>query len=294
MSIPRIGLVLGGGGARGISHIAAIEALDELGLKPVAVAGSSMGGIVGAGVAAGMPAQEIRERLIAAFGTRGTVASRLWSIRPRSLVGWIGGDIGFGKLDPVRVIEAFVGDGFPHTFEDLALPFAVVATDYYAGIEAHISRGPLMQALGASAALPGLFKPVTIDGRVMVDGSILNPVPVDALPIEVDLKIAVDVISYPEPRDGEAGPSAFAAMMGSAQLMMQQIMMPKLERHPPDLLVRPPIGAIHVMDFLKVREIIDLCSPIKEDIKRKLTRMIEHPELRVIEDGRADRTVVSA
>jgi NTE family protein len=283
MLAPGIGLILGGGGARGVAHIAVLDALQDLGLKPTAIAGSSMGSIVGAGCAAGLDAQEIRERFIAAFGTRGNVFSRLWQLRPRSFSQLFGeNSLALGKLDAERVIRVFVDDAFPESFADLKMPFVAVATDFYGGIEAHIASGPLLRAIAASCALPGIFRPVTIDGRVMVDGSILNPVPVDALPGRVDLTIAVDVVSFPEPRDGHAGPGAIESMMGSAQLMMQQIMMPKLERHPPDLLIRPPIGAFHVMDFLRTREILDACEPIREDIKRKLARLIEHPELRVI------------
>jgi NTE family protein len=287
MSTPRIGLVLGGGGARGVAHIAALDALQDLGLKPTVIAGSSMGSIIGAGYAAGLSAGEIRERLIAAFGTRGNVFSRLWRLRPRTFGELWGSDsLGLGKLDGERIIGVFVDDAIPESFSDLQIPFVAVATDYYGGVEAHISSGRLLQAVAASCALPGIFRPVVIDGRVMIDGSILNPVPVDVLPGEVDLMIAVDVVSFPEPRDGQAGPAGIEAMMGSAQLMMQQIMMPKLERHPPDLLIRPPIGAFHVMDFLKTREILDACDPIREDIKRKLARLIEHPELRVISQDR--------
>ena len=284
MSDPRIGLVLGGGGARGVAHIAVLDALQDLGLKPAVIAGSSMGSIVGAGAAAGLSAGEIRERLIAAFGTRGVVMSRLWRLRPRTFGQLFGSDgLGPGKLDAERVIGAFIDDAIPERFDHLKLPFVAVATDFYGGVEAHIATGNLLKAVAASCALPGIFRPVVIDGRVMVDGSILNPVPVDALPEKVDIMIAVDVVSFPEPRDGRAGPGAMEAMTGSAQLMMQQIMIPKLERHPPDLLIRPPIGAFHVMDFLRTREILDVCEPIREDIKRKISRLIEHPELGAIE-----------
>jgi NTE family protein len=283
MSTPRIGLVLGGGGARGVAHIAALDALQDLGLKPTIIAGSSMGSIIGAGCAAGLSSGEIRERLIAAFGTRGNVFSRLWRLRPRTFGElWNSDALGIGKLDPERVIGVFVDDAIPKNFSDLQIPLTVVTTDYYGGVEAPISSGNLLQAIAASCALPGIFRPVVIDGRVLVDGSILNPVPVDVFAEEVDLMIAVDVVSFPEPRDGKAGPDGIEAMMGSAQLMMQQIMMPKLERHPPDLLIRPPIGGFHVMDFLKTREILEACDPIREDIKRKLSRLIEHPELRVV------------
>jgi len=293
MTAPRIGLVLGGGGARGVAHVAVLDALEDLGLRPVAVAGSSMGSIIGAAYAAGLSAAEIRERLIAAFGTRGNVFSRLWRLRPRSLGAVFGQDgVGFGRLDAERVIGVFVDDAFPATFADLRTPFVAVATDFYGGTEVHLSQGKLLQAVAASCALPGIFRPVVIDGRVMVDGSILNPVPVDALPQPVDIAIAVDVVSFPEPREGQAGPTAVGSVLGSAQLMMQQLMMPKLERFPPDILIRPPIGGFHVMDFLKTREILDACDTIREDVKRRLARLIEHPELPAIDRERQSLQVV--
>lgn len=283
MADPRIGLVLGGGAARGVAHIAMLHALDDLGLKPAAIAGTSMGAIIGAGYAGGLSALDIRERLISAFGTRSTVVTRLWQLRPRSFGEMFRSEgLGLGKLDAERMISAFVDDGIAATFDELKIPFTAVATDFYAGTEAHLRSGPLLKAIAASSALPGIFRPVVIDGRVMVDGGILNPVPVDALYANVDLLIAVDVVSFPEPREGQVGPSGFEAMLGSAQLMMQQLMMPKLERHRPDLLIRPPIHGFQAVDFLKTREIIEACDPFREEIKRKLSRLIEHPELRVI------------
>ncbi len=276
MSTPRIGLVLGGGGARGLGHVAVLQALDDLGLRPVAIAGASIGAIVGAGIAAGMTGSEMREAFLDVFGSRANAVAKLWQLRPKKLTDLIARDsFGIGKVDAERVLEIFAGDRIPARFSDLLIPFAVSTTDFYGGCEIRLSSGDLPRAVAASMAMPGIFKPVMIDGRPMVDGGVMNPVPIDALPEDIDISIAVDVVSFPEPRADRVMPTGLETVFGAAQLMMQQIMAAKLERRAPDLLVRPPIGDFHVMDFLRARQILAACEPVREDVKRRLTRLIE-------------------
>ncbi|MDR3376268.1 MAG: patatin-like phospholipase family protein [Ancalomicrobiaceae bacterium] len=287
MSTPRIGLVLGAGGARGIAHVPVLEALDDLGLKPAAIAGASIGAIVGAGVAAGLSASDVRERFLAAFGTRTSALAKLWQLRPRRISDLMAADnYGLGKLDPLKVLSVFAGDAIPARFSDLAIPFTAVATDFYGGAEVRFSEGDLPTAVAASIALPGLFRPVVIDGRVMVDGGVMNPVPIDALPDDLDFIIAVDVVSFPEPRDDRALPSGLDTVVGSAQLMMQQIMAEKLRQRPPDILVRSPGGPYHALDFLKSRQILEAAAPMREEVKRRLARQIEAPQARQVLIGR--------
>jgi NTE family protein len=275
MSDPRIGLVLGGGGARGFAHVPVLEALDEMGLAPTAIAGTSIGAIYGAARAGGLTGAEIRARTLDIFGNRTAALSKLWSMRPKKLGDLLTGGFGIGQINSEKILEAFVGDALPETFEACAIPLAVVATDFYGGEEVIFSRGSLRPAVAASIALPTLFKPVVIDGRVLVDGGIMNPIPVDALPTEVDVVVAVDVVSFPEPREGRSLPSAMEAIFGSTQLLMQQIATARFERRRPDVLLRPPVNNVRVLDFLDAGKILEETAGVKEELKRKLGLVLE-------------------
>ena len=275
MSQPRIGLVLGGGGARGIAHVPVLEALDEMGLVPAAIAGTSIGAIFGAVRAGGLTGAEIRARTLESFGNRAAALAKLWTLRPKKLGDLLGGGLGLGQISPERILSAFVGDALPARFSDCAIPLAVVATDYWGGREAVLTSGDLRRAVAASIALPTLFRPVALDGRVLMDGGIMNPVPVDALPVEVDIVVAVDVVSFPEPADGEHAPGALQAVFGASQLMQQQIAAFKFESRRPDLLIRPPVNGVAMLDFLDARKILDLAEETKGEVKRRLGRLIE-------------------
>lgn len=274
---PGIGLVLGGGGARGFGHIVMLEAFDELGLRPNAIAGCSIGAILGGAYAGGLSASDVREACIAAFRDHGAALSRLWALRPRRFNEMFSGRI--GQFDAERLLEAFVGSHLPARFDDLVIPFSVVATDFYGARTVVFQDGDLRRAVAASIALPILFRPVVADGVVLVDGGVTDPVPVDALPAPVDLVVAVDVVSLPEPRDGGEIPSTVETAVGSAQLLMASLADAKFQMSPPDLLFRPPVGRFHVLDFLKAREILEACAGEKDELKRRITRLIESPTL---------------
>jgi NTE family protein len=274
-TLPRIGLVLGGGGARGIAHVAVIEALDEMGVTPAAIAGTSIGAIYGAARAGGLGGAELRARTLASFANRSAALAKLWTLRPKRLGDLFSGGLGLGQLSPERILEIFVGDAFRADFADCPIPLAVVATDFYGGREAILTQGPLRRAVAASIALPSLFSPVVIDGRVLMDGGIMNPVPVDALPVEVDVIVAVDVVSFPEPADGKVAPGAFDAVFGASQLMQQQIAAFKFEARRPDLLIRPPVNDVRMLDFLAAEKVLAAAEATKEEVKRRLGRLIE-------------------
>jgi NTE family protein len=271
---PTIGLALGGGGARGFGHIPVIEAFDELGLKVSALSGTSIGAIFAAGYAAGNDGKAMREMALGLFANRATALSKLWQLRPKSMSDlWNGKGLGLGQLEPERILDAFVPDAIPRDFADLKCPLAVVSTDFY-GWGAHVSTaGPLRPAVAASMAIPVIFKPVSLDGRVLVDGGVVNPVPVDVLP-KTDLVVAVDVIAYPESSDPKRIPSATEAIFGATQLLMQAVVKEKLIQRPPDLLVRPEVHGFAVLDFLRAKEILAATGPIKDTVKRRLERLL--------------------
>ena len=157
---PRIGLALGGGGARGIAHIHALHAFDDLGIKPHRIAGTSIGALIGAAYAAGMPAGVIEEFVVDTLGNKRLVAGRLWRTRPASFAQFMAdGGVRLGQLNAERVVGAFLPLELPSRFEDLSIPLSVTATDFYSGDVLSLESGDLVSAIAASAALPAIFRP---------------------------------------------------------------------------------------------------------------------------------------
>jgi NTE family protein len=273
-TVEKFGLALSGGGARGFAHIPVLEALDEMGVRPSVVAGTSIGAIMGAGYAAGMSGAEIRDYAIRMFTNRSDVLARVWRLRPKRVKDLITDtSAALGQFDAERVVDSFLPEGVPRAFEGLELPLKVVATDFYGWRQASLETGPLYPALAASAALPILFRPVRIAGRVLIDGGITNPLPFDLIEDDVDLVMAVDVVGGPASRDNRL-PGTMEGVFGSTQLLMQSIMAEKMKGpRPPDILIRPPVSA-RVLEFLKVKRIIEKAEPGKEDVKRLLDRAL--------------------
>src|SRR3569832_2076126 len=177
-SMPRIGMALGGGAARGLTHIPFIEAMDELGLKPSIIAGTSIGALIGAGWANGMSGKELREHAIGVLGTMRIIAGRLWSAQIRNIGGLL--QNGFNiQLDAMRVVDAFLPSHFPDQFRALKVPFYVVATDFQSWHQAVFNTGELRPAIAGSIAIPSVFKPVRYANHVLVDGGVVNPLPLD-------------------------------------------------------------------------------------------------------------------
>ena len=282
---PSVALALGGGGARGLAHIHAIEVLDELGIRPVAVAGSSIGAIMGAALAAGITGAEMRAHALAAFADRAELAARLWRLRPAALGGLARPDAirrvfqeGFrpGNVLVDRVMTAFLPP-LPASFEELSVPLTVTATDFYGHCELHLSSGDLATALAASAAIPGVFRPVRRDGRILVDGGIYNPCPFDLLAGKADMVIAIDVVGTPGGDDARE-PAPMEALIGSNQLMMRSVIEGKLAACPPDVLIRPSLGGFRALDFHRAAEILDVTSGVADELRAALaTRGVHAP-----------------
>ena len=269
---PSVALALGGGGARGLAHIHAIEALDELGIRPVAVAGSSIGAIMGAGLCAGVPGRAIREHVMRTFSNKAELAARLWRLRP-SLMGGVarsGGLPRLGQVDIARVLDAFLMP-LPRAFEALEIPLTAVAVDFYGGRELHLTGGDLPSALAASAAIPGVFRPVSRDGCVLVDGNIYNPCPFDLLHGKADIVIAVDVVGTPAGTPGTE-PSTIDCLIGVNQLMMRDKIEDKLRRTPPDILLRPDMP-VRALEFHRTAEILAQTAHVKDELKAALGRL---------------------
>ena len=266
---PTVAIALGGGGARGLAHIHVIEVLDELGIRPVLIAGASIGTIMGAAMAAGMTGREIREHTLATVGRPGQIMNRLWSLRPTGLSEMVAGGFKVSQFNLERILKAFLPDRLPETFEELSIPLKAVASDYYAQCECVCDSGPLLPAIAASAALPAIFRPVELNGRVMIDGGLWNPVPFDHLAGKADITIGVDVVG--QPPAGAAGvPNSMDSLYGATQLTMRSIVTLKLEKGAPDIFLRPEVGRFRVLDFLKAEEVLAASAGIRDELKRAL------------------------
>lgn len=272
--MPTVAIAFGGGGARGLAHIHVIEALDELGIRPVAISGASIGAIMGAGMAAGMSGEAIREHALMTVGNKTAVVSRIWGLRPQTVRDAVAKGIRIGQFNLERILKAFLPAGLPDRFEDLPIPMNVITTDYYGQSEVIIGEGALFPALAASSSIPAVFMPVRLHGRVMIDGGISNPVPYECLMDIADIVIGVDVVGAPE-GDGTHIPNRMESIFGSGQLMMQTAITLKLKLQPPHIFLRPAVGRTGVMDFLKAREVLAMSAGVKDELKRALDQEFE-------------------
>ena len=269
-----VAVALGAGGARGIAHILVIEALDELGVRPSAIAGASMGAVVGAAWAAGVCAKDMRAHLQRLLRNRAEVMARIFQARVGRLTGLFAGGLQNPiLLDGERILDFFWPQAVPDRFEDLAVPFTAVSTDYYARRARRFQTGPLAPAVAASLAIPGLFKSIESDGSVLLDGGATDPLPYRSLMGSGDFVIACDVTGGPAPQT-KAAPSAFEAMFGTAQIMQSALTAEMLKGARPDLLLRPQVDRYRVLDFFHGAEILAAAEPIKDEIKRALDQAL--------------------
>ncbi len=271
-----VSLALGGGGARGLAHIVVLEALDDLGIKPSDISGTSIGAILGAGYASGLSGLEIRDAVMALFSNRSKTVQLLWQMRGRRVLP----RMSWTDVDPLLVLETFVGDLIPQDFDTLKIPLTVVATDFYGWSEQAFTSGNLRQAVASSIAIPVLFSPVRVGGRIMVDGGFVNPLPFDHLPAD-SICIAVDVTGGPKappvetPGDEPPMPAMKEMIFGSTQLLMQSIVSEKLKTRRPTILFRPQIEEFGVLDFLKANEILEAAERDRDIIRRTISEKLD-------------------
>ena len=263
-------LALGGGGARGLAHIAVIEALDEIGVKPVAVAGTSIGALVGAAYAAGMTGKDIRRFVIGLAHDRGETTRRLIAARAGKLADiFSGGWSQATQLDAEKFCAQFLPDAVPADFSALLIPLTVMATDLHARQEAPLSSGTLRPALAASMSIPGLFRPVCIDGRILIDGGATNPLPFDQLIGRADVIVAVDVFGVPAAERSDL-PSAWESVYATVLVMGGAIVAAKLSRATPDLVIRPNVAIFRTLDFHQASAILRTADAVKTEVKARL------------------------
>jgi NTE family protein len=277
VSGPRIGIALSGGGAAAMAHIGVLEELSAAGIEIDCVAGTSAGAMVGAAFAAGR-LRAFRDTMCAL--TRGRVLRLFDPTWPRT-----------GLLEgrrSLKLVRAHLGD----RIETLPIPYAAVAADLHSSEEVILREGEVIEAIRASIAIPGLFTPLRSHGRLLVDGGLVNPVPVDvARQLGADFVIAVSVLKVPvgslpngRARRGltqqwldrlltrqERSPTSPAkgtepshtqdadlglidVLLRASTLVQARIAAARLREQPPDCLISVPVQTIGLFDFHRTAE----------------------------------------
>jgi NTE family protein len=273
---PRIGLALGSGSARGWAHIGAIRALEERGIKPDLVCGTSVGALVGAAYASG----ELDRLEKWVTGLAWTKVVRLMDLT------WRG-----GLIRGNRLFTLFGTIFEERNIEDLPIPYGAVATELYSGRELWLRHGKVLDAVRASCAMPGLFTPVVRDNVVLVDGGLVNPVPVSMCrALGADLVIAVDLswgklgpyrdrgrgvaprempgwLARIRPGREKKGakqeevaasvPSIFEVFNISLDVVEIRVARSRLSGDPADVLITPLLPDFATMDYHRAKEAID-------------------------------------
>jgi NTE family protein len=289
---PIVGLALGGGSARGWAHIGAIRALEQSGVRPDIVCGTSIGALVGAAYAAGE--LDRLEQWALGLGIKDVVG--LMDVRLSS-----------GLMKGERLMDFFRRNFADRPIEELTLPFAAVATALQTGAEIWLRRGSTLDAVRASIALPGLIAPVLHEDLVLVDGGLVNPVPVSlARAMGADVVVAVDLGSdlmgrhlrahhspqgpiaavgdwirkLQEDRDVPATavsvgqlamPSLFEVVASSINIMQVRIARSRMAGEPPDVIVAPRLAHLRLLDFHRAKEAIDEGHRAVERVAHTLT-----------------------
>lgn len=306
MTRPRIGLALGSGSARGWSHIGVIEALQEAGIKPDIVCGSSFGSIVGAAYVTGqLPA------------LKSFAEALTW----REIVGLLDVSLsGGGLINGKQIIDLLRKLGIDTAIEKCAVPFAAIATDLETGREVWLREGPINEAVRASIALPGIFSPARNGERWLVDGGLVNPVPVSACrALGADIVIAVNlngdimgrrfkaeptmpigrtpatppeflrrlisqmpaalqeqasVIAPKLLQSAPSRPGYFDVLANSINIMQDQITRSRLAGEPPHVMLVPRLGDIGLMEYHRAAEAIEEGRACVEQAMSVLRRYI--------------------
>lgn len=274
----RVGLALGSGSARGWAHIGVIRALEEAGVHPDIVCGTSIGALVGAAYAAGE--LDRLENWVRELGVG-------------DVVGFFDVSLSSGVLKGARLMEFFRRNSADRPIDELGVPFAAVATALHTGAEVWLRSGSTIDAVHASIALPGLFAPVRWEGSLLVDGGLVNPVPVSlARAMGADIVIAVDLgsdilgrrfraTSAPEASPGTvpkwmrklqenlsalapgkspdepAMPSMLDVLTTCMDIVQVRIARSRMAGEPPEVVVAPRLAHLRLLDFHRAKEAIE-------------------------------------
>ena len=228
---PRIGLALGGGAARGFAHVGVIQVLEEAGIRPALVAGTSAGSLVAAIYASGKNGAQLQQ--VAETMDESAIAD--WSLQIFSR----------GALRGEALARYVNSQVNARLIENMPLPLGIVATDLHSGADTLFQRGDTGTAVRASSAVPAVFQPVRIAGRDYVDGGLVSPVPVRAARrMGAELVIAVDISSPP---DGNLSGGTLDILLQTFSIMGKSIN--SFELKDADVVVRPVLQGISSADF---------------------------------------------
>jgi len=268
--VKTIGLALGGGGARGLAHIPMLEVFDKLGVRPHRIAGTSIGSIMGGLYASGLSGRDIRRRVEGMLLSRKDTFREM--LRKKETLAWLrfmDVQIGARGLLKGEKVRRFLGELMgATTFEELRIPLRVIATDFWKSEQVVLDTGDLPAAIRASMSLPGVFTPVEIGGRMLVDGGGVNPVPWDVLD-DCDIVVAIDVMGHLGPERTDP-PYPLRAILGMFDIMQNAIIAEKRARHPPDIYIKPDLVGIDILAFHKAETIYEQSEAAREQLKRRL------------------------
>jgi NTE family protein len=279
-----ISLALGGGGSRGYAHIGVLRCLEKEGFRINAIAGTSAGGIVASAYAAGSTPDEL-ETVFAKVDQ-----SKLFARSPEEGPGML------GLSGAAKLLEDFFGE---KTFADLRMPCAVVAVDLKGGCEVVLNQGRVVDAILATIAVPGVFPPKHYGGVELVDGAVLNPVPVtiarSMAPTLPNVAVVLEILNeetrgfnnFPLPVPVPAGlvkrltrtrvAQAFNIFLQSVDVGSRKLAELRLLADHPDVIIRPDLSGIGVLDKVDVHEVISKGEKATEIVMPDLRRAVAWP-----------------
>ena len=272
---PTVGIALGAGGANGLAHIRMLEALDEMSIRPHLISGSSIGAVIGALYASGMGGKKIREMVetfIISPGER--LVEKLLNKDVTRWLEFIEIELGRGGLMDSEGFISFLYENIGQdTFQKLDIPIKIVAADLWDRSQVVYESGPLLPAIKASMALPGVFQPVIHDDRILIDGGTVNPVPYDLLRAECDIVIGIDVIGE-RTKPEDSAPGYFEAVFNAAKVMQHTIMVEKRHREEPDIYIVPRISDVRALEFYYAESVFEQAQPAVDELKTQLSRKL--------------------
>jgi NTE family protein len=241
------------------------------------IAGCSIGAMVGAAYASGIPARELRAhalRLLASrteaaryvFGTKRAKLTELLALKSLSSL----------HIEGETLARLVMPDGVAANVEQTMIPLKIVTCDFENQQERVLVSGPMARAVGASIAIPGIIAAPRIDGRIHVDGGVVNPVPFDHARDGMDIVVAIDVTGRPQP-SGRTHPSNAELAVGSMLIMFRQIADLRRARNPPDIYIEPPVDRFGATEFFRAAEMLAAAESAKERLKRSLDLRLTGP-----------------
>lgn len=269
----RVGLALGGGAARALAHLGVLRVLEEEGIAIGAIAGTSMGALIGGMYALRPDARDVRERVMAVLFSKDFLRVKVEYMKAlrevkehsvfRTLANYLRRSVFHNVvlnrqsfLPPdryARYMHAFLGD---RLIEETLIPFAAVATDMRSGDEVVITRGPMRVAVGASCAIPGILPPITMDNLLLVDGGWVDQVPVGPVAsLGADVVVAVEIGADAEDYEGLLRNGLEMVIRANA---ITRTTLCRLQLSRADLVIRPATERIAWADFKRAEEAIQL------------------------------------